>query len=130
MRELQILFGCKLEWLWVWPVSASCSNFFTSNHASYFDAIVMLACLPPNTRFVAKRELFDAPVSRTIMRKLDYLAVDRMDLSKGLEATKQIEKMIAWARQGPSSARVERVEIIERNGEFEEFANFAMLPTL
>lgn len=64
---------------------------FASNHASYIDAIVALSIAPLNTRFVGKKELFSMPIVRTFMRKLNYLSIDRLDLSKGLEDTLQIE---------------------------------------
>lgn len=67
---------------------------FAANHASYLDAIVALAIISPGTRIVAKRELFTAPIMRTVMKNLDYLAIDRLDLSKGLEDTKQIERTL------------------------------------
>lgn len=67
---------------------------YAANHASYIDAIVTMAIVPPNTRFVGKKELFSAPIIRTFMSKLNYLAVDRMDLPKGLEDTRHIENSL------------------------------------
>ena len=67
------------------------SVIYAVNHASYIDTIVMLAYVPPRTRFVGKKELLSVPIIRTFMRKLDYLAVDRIDLPKGIEDTKHIE---------------------------------------
>lgn len=67
---------------------------FTPNHASYIDAIVMLSMVPTNTRFVGKKELLAVPVIRTFMHKLAYLIVDRTDLPKGLEDTKEIESAL------------------------------------
>jgi 1-acyl-sn-glycerol-3-phosphate acyltransferase len=64
---------------------------YTPNHASYIDSLVMLSIVPQQTRFVVKKELFQAPIARTIMNKFDYLAVDRLDLSKGMADTKLIE---------------------------------------
>lgn len=64
---------------------------FTANHSSYLDSIILLAFLPTNTRFVGKKELFSVPILRTLLPKLDYLAVDRFDLPKGIEDTKHIE---------------------------------------
>ena len=54
----------------------------------------MLSVLPINMRAVAKKELFHAPLIRTLLLKLDYLRVDRLDLSKGLEDTKRIEGVL------------------------------------
>ena len=74
---------------------AAAPMIFAANHASYMDAIVMLAVLPPGIRFVGKKELYSVPIIRTFMRKLNVLAVDRMDLSKGLEDTKDIAHALA-----------------------------------
>ncbi len=67
---------------------------FTVNHASYIDSVVTLSLIPTDTRFVGKKELFSAPIIGTFMRKLGYLAVDRLDLSKGIEDTKHIENVL------------------------------------
>ncbi|MBX3708356.1 MAG: AMP-binding protein [Gammaproteobacteria bacterium] len=67
---------------------------FASNHASYIDSIVMVSILPINTRIVVKKELMHMPLVRTVMQKLEYLGVDRMDLSKGLEDTKRIQDIL------------------------------------
>ena len=64
---------------------------FAANHASYLDAVVVYSLVPPNTRFVGKKELFAVPVLRTFMRKLKCLQVDRVDLSKGMKDTQTIE---------------------------------------
>jgi 1-acyl-sn-glycerol-3-phosphate acyltransferase len=67
---------------------------YVSNHASYIDALVLGAVLPTGIRFVGKKELLNAPIIRTLMRKLNFLSIDRMDLSKGLEDTRQIEEAL------------------------------------
>jgi len=67
---------------------------YVSNHASYVDAIVTLACVPAGTRFIGKRELLSAPIIQTFMRKLNCLVVDRTDLSQGIEDTKQIAEVL------------------------------------
>lgn len=67
---------------------------FAVNHASYIDSIVMLSITPKNARFVGKKELMRTPILRTIMSKLEYLPVDRLDFSKGMEDTKRMESSI------------------------------------
>lgn len=67
---------------------------FAANHASYFDALVVLAIMPSHTRIVGKKELLTTPILGTFMRKLGFLAVDRQDLSKGIEDTREIEVAI------------------------------------
>ncbi len=71
---------------------------FTSNHASYLDALVVLAVMPQNTRVVGKKELLTTPIFRTFMRKLGVLAVDRQDLPKGIEDTKEMEAALQSGR--------------------------------
>jgi fatty-acyl-CoA synthase len=67
---------------------------YAANHASYLDSLIILSLIPAGTYFVVKKELFSVPILRTFMHKLNYLAVDRADLSKGIEDTKQIEKIL------------------------------------
>lgn len=67
---------------------------YAVNHASYIDAVTMVAVLPTGTRFVAKKELFKTPILRTFVNKLHCLSMDRLDLSKGLEDTKNIENSL------------------------------------
>jgi len=67
---------------------------YAANHASYIDSIILLSLLPKTTRFVGKKELLSTPILRTFMRKLNYLPVDRFDISKGIEDTKEIESAL------------------------------------
>jgi 1-acyl-sn-glycerol-3-phosphate acyltransferase len=67
---------------------------YAANHASYMDAVIALAFLPAGTRFVAKKELFSLPIIGRFMQKMGYLSVDRMNLSKGLEDTVEIESAL------------------------------------
>lgn len=57
---------------------------FIANHASYIDSLVLLAVLPSNCLFVAKRELLKFPLMKTLFVKLGYLTVDRLDFSQSL----------------------------------------------
>ena len=67
------------------------SVIYAANHASYMDAMIALAIMPPETRLVAKKELFSVPVIGRMMRKMGYLSVDRTNLPRGLEDTVEIE---------------------------------------
>lgn len=67
---------------------------YASNHASYIDALIALAITPAGTRFVAKKEIFSAPMLGMMVKKLQYISVDRVDLSKGLEDTRQIDQAL------------------------------------
>lgn len=88
-----------LLWLWFCPIRVvnpeklvtESTVIYTPNHASYIDAFVAMAVMPLNTRIVAKKEIFTAPIISTFLRKLNYLPLDRGDLPKGLEDTKAME---------------------------------------
>lgn len=67
---------------------------YTANHSSYLDAIIALAIIPPKTKMVGKKELLSTPIIRTFVKRLNFLVVDRLDLSKGVEDTKEIESAL------------------------------------
>lgn len=64
---------------------------YACNHASYADAIVALSFAPPGTRFVAKKEMFSMPFIGSIAKKLGYISVDRLDMPKGIEDSRQFK---------------------------------------
>lgn len=63
---------------------------FVANHASYSDAFLLLSILPAGALFIGKKELLKWPMASSVMRKLNYIAVDRWDLSQNVEDTKLI----------------------------------------
>lgn len=69
-------------------------TIFVANHASYIDSILLLGLLPAGTLFVAKKELLQAPIIRTFIKKLRFLTVDRLDFSQSLVDMKHIEQCI------------------------------------
>ncbi|TAK78145.1 MAG: acyl-CoA synthetase [Gammaproteobacteria bacterium] len=90
-KYLLKIVGCPVKVIGTDNLTKASPVIFAANHASYIDVIVALSVVPPGTRFVGKKELFSAPILRTFARKLDYLAVDRLDFSKGIEDTQKIE---------------------------------------
>jgi fatty-acyl-CoA synthase len=72
---------------------------YVANHASYLDAVIAIAISPPGTRFVGKKELFNVPILRTIVKKLQFIPVDRKDTMRGLDDTKFMETVV---REGHS----------------------------
>jgi 1-acyl-sn-glycerol-3-phosphate acyltransferase len=55
-----------------------------SNHASYADVPVLMASLPVDFRFVAKKELLRWPLVGRFVRKAGHLTVDRFDVRQGV----------------------------------------------
>lgn len=91
---LQFLTFCPVRVVGANNLTKKSPVIYAANHASYVDTIVMLGLLPLDTRFVGKKELLSIPILRTFMRKLDYIGVDRLDFSKGLEDTASIQRTI------------------------------------
>ncbi len=82
-RTILALAGCPItvEGLANLPRGAA---VFVANHASYLDAVALLAALPVDFRFVAKRELLASSFVGPVLAKLGHLTVDRVDLSRSV----------------------------------------------
>jgi 1-acyl-sn-glycerol-3-phosphate acyltransferase len=65
-----------------------------SNHASYADVPVLLATLPPDVLFVAKREILGWPLVGPFLRKVGHLTVDRVDGQRGVADTARIARSL------------------------------------
>lgn len=92
-RSLTVLTGCRLRVkgrnnLYTKPV------IYTPNHTTYVDAVLVLALLPPDTRFVGKSEIKNMPIMRTFFKKLGHVLIDRADVVKGVEDTQEIQKLL------------------------------------
>ncbi len=91
--------GCPLTVEGREHLSEAGPSVLVANHSGYLDAIVLMAALPPGFLFVAKRELMQAPVIRTVIKKVGHLTVDRLDFAESVTTTRRIE---AALRQGHS----------------------------
>ncbi len=72
---------------------------FMSNHQSNFDILTMLANIPRQIHWIAKKELFEVPVFGASMRRGGYIPLDRSD---GRKALKSMENAAAIIRSGKS----------------------------
>ncbi|HRE31311.1 MAG TPA: lysophospholipid acyltransferase family protein, partial [Candidatus Berkiella sp.] len=95
------LIGCPLAVEGAEHLKEQGTCVYVANHASYIDAIVLLAILPPGISFVAKRELLKVPFLRGIMKKTNTITVNRTDFSSNLSESNDIAEML---RQGKSVA--------------------------
>lgn len=95
------LIGCPLQVDGKAHLQEKGTCVYVANHASYIDAIVLLALLPPGVSFVAKRELLKVPFLSTVMKKLNMITVNRMDFSSNLSESNEIAERL---RQGKSVA--------------------------
>jgi len=62
-----------------------------ANHASYLDALILTAVLPPRFAYVGKRELLKNPFAAIPLRRLDSAFVERFDSTRGIEDTCALE---------------------------------------
>ena len=65
-----------------------------SNHASYLDILVLMAVLPFDFSFVAKREAASWPFVGTFIRRCGYLTVDRENAPEAVEDSRRIEERL------------------------------------
>ena len=72
---------------------------FMSNHQSNFDILTLLAIMPRQIYWIAKKELFDIPVFGTSMRRGGYIPLDRSD---GRKALRSMDNAAAIIRSGKS----------------------------
>lgn len=72
---------------------------FMSNHQSNFDILTMLAIIPRQFCWIAKKELFEIPVFGTSMKRGGYIPLDRSD---GRKALRSMDNAAAIIRSGKS----------------------------
>jgi 1-acyl-sn-glycerol-3-phosphate acyltransferase len=91
--------GCRprVEGLARLPIAGAA--VLAANHSSYLDSVALLAALPVDFRFVAKRELTSTPLVGTVIAKVGHLAVERTDLSRSVV---EAERATAMLRGGVS----------------------------
>lgn len=64
------------------------------NHASYLDALILTAVLPPRFAYVGKQELLKNPFAAIPLRRLDSAFVERFDSARGVEDTRALEARV------------------------------------
>ena len=71
------------------------SYVFVSNHTSFMDIPAILAVLPCQFRFFAKKSLFKIPFLGTHLRRAGHLAVDRSSVRASLKSMSEGARIIA-----------------------------------
>ena len=84
-RTLLALTGIRIEVTGLDTLPAGAPCVVVANHASYLDALVLVAVLPARFSFVAKREFTKNLFSRLFMGRLGTLFVERGDAERGAE---------------------------------------------
>lgn len=65
-----------------------------ANHASFLDALILTAVLPPHFAYVAKQELLKKPLAAIPLRRLGSAFVERFDSARGAEDTQALEERL------------------------------------
>ena len=68
------------------------------NHASYLDVLVLLAALPGDLGYVAKRELTERFISRLPLQRLGTEFVERFEVQRSVEDTARVLKAVQQGR--------------------------------
>jgi len=103
VREMSKKFlyasGAKIVTVGKENVPKSGPVLFVSNHQSYFDILILLACVPRAKGFIAKDDLARFPILKQWMENINCVFIERGNPRKGLEA---INKGIQLLKEGYS----------------------------
>ncbi|MGA9111751.1 MAG: lysophospholipid acyltransferase family protein [Smithella sp.] len=92
-------------------------QIFMSNHQSDFDILILLAYIPVQFRWIAKKELFSIPVFGAAMRSAGYIEIDRSNREKSLQS---VDEAVLRIRKGKSIMTFPE-GTRSRNGEIKPF---------
>jgi 1-acyl-sn-glycerol-3-phosphate acyltransferase len=71
----------------------------TANHASYIDSVVLMAAIPTDFRFVAKRRLADYPLIGTVIRRAGHLTIEKATVAQQLAGATDLAHLPHEGRQ-------------------------------
>jgi len=100
-RSLAALTGTSLGIEGLEHLEGAGPRIVAANHASYLDAFVLTAVLPPDVGFVAKNELEGSAFSRIPLERLGTVFVERFDAGQGAEESRKVAESV---RSGASLA--------------------------
>ena len=93
-RALLRLAGCRLEASGLERLPPRGPLVLACNHASYVDVAALLALLPIDVLFVAKREILSYPVIGTFVRRCGHPTVDRWDVLQSVADADQVARSL------------------------------------
>jgi 1-acyl-sn-glycerol-3-phosphate acyltransferase len=70
------------------------SGILLANHASYIDPIVLMATIPAEFRFIAKRALTDYPLIGTVIRKAQHSTIEKSRMTERLAGAEEVAKRL------------------------------------
>ena len=78
--------GARLETRFAAPLEDDRPYIFMANHQSLFDIPALICGLPGQTRFLAKRALFQLPLFGWALKAAGFISIDRGDRSRASDA--------------------------------------------
>ncbi len=93
-RMLLVIAGVKAEVEGLDNLSPESSYVIASNHLSLMDTPLLLAFLPLQFRFLAKRSLFRIPFIGTHLRRAGHIAIPREDARGSLKAMSEAARLL------------------------------------
>jgi len=97
-RTLLAVAGVRVRVLHPERLDRSRSFVVVANHESFCDILVLLANLPMQVRFLAKRSIFRVPVLGWSIAAAGFIAVDREDRSRGTETVDAALRRLSGGR--------------------------------
>lgn len=85
-RGLLLFGGVRLETRFATPLPADRPCVFMANHQSLYDIPALIVGLPGQTRFLAKRGLFQIPLFGWALKVGGFISIDRSDRSRAGES--------------------------------------------
>jgi 1-acyl-sn-glycerol-3-phosphate acyltransferase len=70
-----------------------------ANHASYIDSVVLMATIPSDFRFLAKRRLADYPFIGTVIRKAGHVTIEKATVAQQLSGADILPRLLHEERQ-------------------------------
>jgi 1-acyl-sn-glycerol-3-phosphate acyltransferase len=125
-RTILAFCGISVRLLHPERLGGAGSVIVAANHESLADILVLLARLPLQVRFLAKRSVFRVPILGWSIRAAGFIPVDRGDRTRGVAT---VEAALARLKRGRSLV-VFPEETRTRTGELSEFKKGAALLAL
>lgn len=98
-KILLLMSNTKVEVVGVENILRGKPQIFTANHQSDFDILILLAHIPGQFRWIAKKELFHIPVFGAAMKAAGYIEIDRFNHGKAIQSLDEVALRI---REGKS----------------------------
>ena len=89
-RVMIALSGCPVAVAGLEHARGARPAILLANHASYIDVVILMAALPLEFRFVAKRGLMRYPLLGTVIQKMGCLTIERADISGQLAGADEV----------------------------------------